>query len=457
MLHINKTYIEKNGGLLHSIRKKSNRYINALLKESGCIKPTELENRKLDRTIVHTAPHLDEYFADLMFRSVLPDNKLDITFMEMSIHSKTHDSLCKSYWPNAAVIGLGGSFSGGVKPFLHFDEHMDSGMRSDDSCSQIVINETLYPGIPTSITRLLKEVNEIDEFGKAHDQHIGNIIKTAHVTRLKTNNPNNENDVHRDFMDAEWKKTLMDAMITSIIYCLEHNIDIMEEPKLKDATLRVSFEHYLNYCGYNKKEGFKATVDRIKNIYFNQTMIFKDAKLPRSRKIDQLMIMGRICFALEKCWGEQITKILMMHIWEILYLSQSSFYNISNAIQPFIQNDGKIKTNYGEFIKKTVLANHTTRKNDIWIINVDQNPDFLKGHRAIVNLINKYNNGNGIIIINNNYDCTKAIFKGKNIDQNQWKLLVDSITLYEPKYWHIIVSQNGDYAPFILNGCLVLK
>ena len=451
MLRIDSEYIRRNGGFLHAVRKKCNRYLKALLEQESCIKTLDVPLEKFDRTIVHASPHLDEYFADLILRSVLPDHKMDIDFMEMAIHSKSDDISCKAYWPNACVIGIGGTVSGGVSPLLLFDEHLLKGKRSDESCSQMVIDFTLRPEIPSSIKKLLKEVNEIDSVGGAHDQHIKHIINTAHEVRMLLVGNAHDEDRISDWMNPEWKKTLMDSILTAIIYCLEHDINLERYPKEKETSLKKSLSHFIEYCSYKNDIFFKPTINRIKNIYLNQLVIFKNAKLPKSKKDDQLLILGRISFALEKCWGENIARIIMVHLWEVIYQGQYSFEHISAELRHLNADDGSFRNSFGHFEKRSLTVIHNSQTEEFWFFAVRSTPKLIKGNRAISNFINTHNKGRGIILIKNEFSCTQAIFKGRGVDQELWELFVDVINL-EQECWHITHSDNGNYASFILNG-----
>ncbi len=451
MLRIDKKYIERNGGLLHALRKKSNRYIKALLEKENCIRSSTIHMNKLDRTIAHTHPHLDEYFADLVFRSTLPQNKLDIDFIEMAVYSLEHDAGCKAYWPNATVFGIGATASGGVSPLVLFDEHVLKGKKRDESCSQMLVNQILFPGIPLSINRILKEVNEIDALGRAHDQHIGNIIKTGHEARIPFKIEEKKADSVYDTLDAEWKKTLMDTSITSIIYCIEHGINIDTYPKQKEESIRESLNYFIEHCGHNQNHFFTETINRMKNTHFNQTVVFKKAKLPKTQSENQLLVLGRVCFALEKCWGQQIANIIMMHWWEFIYLGQLSFQKLSHQFQEFDLFDGRFTNEYGDF-QRSILPLSSNTNNDVWLIWANQNPNLVKGNRAILNYINKNNEGLGIVMIEDNFKFTKTVMKAKAIDQSIWELLVDVIVSLEPDKWHVVHADNGNYAPFILNG-----
>jgi len=189
----------------------------------------------------------------------------------------------------------------------------------------------------------------------------------------------------------------------------------------------------------------------MKNTHFNQTVVFKKAKLPKTQSENQLLVLGRVCFALEKCWGQQIANIIMMHWWEFIYLGQLSFQKLSHQFQEFDLFDGRFTNEYGDF-QRSILPLSSNTNNDVWLIWANQNPNLVKGNRAILNYINKNNEGLGIVMIEDNFKFTKTVMKAKAIDQSIWELLVDVIVSLEPDKWHVVHADNGNYAPFILNG-----
>ena len=113
MLTISQTEIQKAGGVLAALTEKSCEYIRSILPPAAMLGFGGIETG-LDRIIVHTSPHLDEYFAELVFRLCLPQEKRNCDFLEQSIFSKTNDLACQHLWPTAAVLGIGGTVSGGA-------------------------------------------------------------------------------------------------------------------------------------------------------------------------------------------------------------------------------------------------------------------------------------------------------------------------------------------------------
>lgn len=448
MITINRKYIQQNGGVLKSISKKSSSYLRELLYQKRALKRLSVDLKKLDRTIVHAYPHLDEYFADLLLRSCLPEHKMGIDFMELSIQSRTNDSTCKAYFPNAIVLGIGSTVSGGAKALKIYDEHLNHGKRGDVSCSELVKKDVLKERIPWSIYKILNEVNEIDSSGGAHPQHIGNILKIGHSARFMYKKGKEFHQSKQGWLTPQWKKTLMDASITAVIYCLQNKIDLRLYNEENKQFLTESFTLYSSNSPFKNDRFFTPTIHHLKNIYFNQTVHYKTAKLPNS-KTPQLLIISRVCYALYKCWGEKIAQIIMLHFWEMLYQGQASFLDIQSELKGLTSNanDIVIQSKYGKIYRKLLSLNNSYNNENFWLIEIDQTPRMLMGNRPVIHYLNTKNNGYGLIFINDKFQCTKALFKGSSMPDTLWEKLVNRLCQKEPSYWHVTEG-----ASFLING-----
>ena len=462
MLKINKKYIQKNGGLLHAISIKSSEYLGYLLdKKNRAYRSLQID--QLDRTISHKNPHLDEYFADLLFRSILPAHKRHIDFMEMSIYSHNNDSACKAFWPNAAVFGIGGTVSGGAKPILSFDEHEENGEKSVFSSSQMVINTFIKGFLPKSIRQMINEVNKIDAFGGAHPLHIGNIIKTGHFVQFTFQKSEFLYNDKTGCLSPLWKKSLMDASITSIIYVLEHNIDINTPSKEMSDIITQSLETFIQGSISRHDTSFQTIITTIKSNMLNLKGIFNVAKLPPQKRNPQLLLLSKVCFALYKTWPKEIADMIMMHFWQILYQGQQSFVELYDICLT-LPNNTTLPCIYGEIIKKEIYNSSINPQHNkfsknkalpkkLWIIHCNQTPGLIMGNRPLMNYVNKNNMGFGIVILRNKFGCTGAIFKGVGVPYDLWETLVDKICEIEEDCWHKVLSGgSGEYAPFLING-----
>lgn len=465
--------IKKNyDGLLSMLSSTSAEYIKHILKPKQSL---NIE-KTLIRNIVHTDPHLDEYFAELLFRSCLSTNMSNIEFIEQTMYSED-DLGCRQLWPHAAVFGFGDApLSGKQPPLVLFDEHRQSGDDKNTTCSQIVIsylkkNGQIGNAFSSSIWKLLNEVNTIDMHGNAHSQHLGNIIKILHNVRFLFSIGDLNKDDVRDFLPPLWKRALIDACIVSIVYCLENKIDLTHNPLDMKSELEKSLEGYKEKCLHRGKENnFDGAFQKIKSNYGGQINIFRDALLKNKTElikdnfgnnIPQLLILSRICFACNQCWGEKISHAIMAHIFEVDFQKQVNFISLKNELESTFSCSNKGATPLGMIqrkilhtikIKKVIKDAKYRQKMipgqaPLWIINIRPILSVFSPNQAAFNYINEHNNGCGILFIENTYVGTKALLKGQGILSEDWENLNKAIKKIEPECWYHPPGKN-----FSLNG-----
>lgn len=480
MINITKTDIDDYGGLLAALSYKSVDYIKSIISVS---KPFGKIEKSLVRNIVHTNPHLDEYFAELMFRSSLSRNKKNIEFIEQSIFSKENDLGCKQLWPQASVFGIGRDVSPDVAPLFLFDEHIVSGKMAS-SCSELVIKYLEYNNevtISDSLKKILNEINIIDEYGNAHPQHLGNIIKTIHEVKFLFSKGQSKKDDVRDFLSCIWKKALINACIVAVIYCLENNIDLISDPASKKDYLQKSLNEYVDRSLHRSHPNFEDARQKIASNYGNQQGVFDEAVLRKAGKelitdntgnsIPQLLILSRICFACYNCWGEKITHMIMPHFWETEFQNQINFETLYKEMDKIFANNKSVDqmTQLGIIrreilfditldIKKEIFDQHTHQKRDIWkkshlwVINIRPNGNVFNAHKAALNYINKNNNGLGIVLTEDTYIGSKTLFRGKSVPVENWKKIISLIKSIEPECWYDPSRDPNQPAQFIING-----
>ncbi len=454
MIRFNQDYIDSNGGIIHSLSKKSSQYLRYLLRNKKGMPKIPVSLVKLDRTISHTHPHLDEYFADLLFRSCLPSHKLDIDFMEMGIQTKGNDLLCQAYWPNAAVFGLGSAVSSGVNPLILFDEHVQNGGRQAYSCSQLVAQDLNLGELRWPLKQLLNEVNEIDAKGGAHAQHIGNIIKTAHQVRLTFEN-SRTNERYQEWLTAEWKKSLMDASISAVAFCMVNSNDKLENSEEIKRSVVASLKYFADHTALKGEPSFSKVLSWMKNSYHNQKVVCSEARLSRG---SQQLLLGKVCVSLEVAWGEQIARLIMMHFWEIIYHGQVCYLELLAGLSDFFKDkkDGVYQSVYGVYSGNfAVIPGMRLPGNQkgLMLIEAEPTPSMIAGNRPLGSALKVLNDGYGFVLIRDSFKCVSALFKGTKIDQDLWENLVDLLCSREQGQWHVVRNmKTGRYAPYILNG-----
>jgi hypothetical protein len=454
MLVINQLDIQQTGGLLAALTKKSEDYIRSVLLKKGKVRFDFEKAKYLDRIIVHTDPHIDEYVAELFFRACMSEkqNTLEIPFQELSIYSIDNDLNCKTLFPTSAVLGIGNVASGGAEALFLFDEHVNTGqrVRSLDSCSQVVASKFIA-NIPQSVDILLREINVIDSYGGAHPQHLGNLIKRLHDTRFAFDSQT------WGYLSDHWKRAIVDACLAAVVYCLENKIDLWGEPKIKAEAVKKSISNYAQHSLHKNNDKFNEVHNRIRTEYHNQTKIFNapnallkdregNAIRDAGKTIPQILLFSRVCFACEKCWGEKISRIITTHFWEVIFQDQINFSVMQGELKVALSKRGKrFNTKVGT-LKMRILPS-INQKNKLWVMSFSpNNPGFIGASKAaLLNYINRNNNACGVILIENPYHGTKALFKGK-IPLEKWQKLVKLIISKEKDYWYE-ASPN-----FILNG-----
>jgi hypothetical protein len=343
MITISAADITASGGILAALSDKSVEYVQSVV-GSG-LRPIDRRIVEgLERVIVHTEPHLDEYFADLLFRACLPRDKWACDIVEQSIFAANGDLGCKHLWPSAAVLGIGGTAGGGVQPLFLFDEHVSGQTKVAASCSEIV-REKMFVATPDCVETLLREVNTIDEFGGGHPQNLNNLIKTLHEVRFFFGHHAEDASEIRDSLSPQWKRAIIEASLAALLYCLDQNIELRTDPTEKRAALTASLENYIQHSPHSAHPRFADSIQRLKSVFGDQGAVFRDAVL-RDRRgpitdqagepIPQLLILSRICFASERCWGPEVRDVIATHFWEGELQKQLNFYTVGAEVGPLL-------------------------------------------------------------------------------------------------------------------------
>jgi len=487
MITITQADVSASGGVLSALADKSCERVRAVLKSASREQPQEVLD-SLERIIVHTEPHLDEYFAELLFRSCLPPEKQRCEFIEQSVFSATNDLGCQHLWPSAAVLGIGSAAAGGVMPLFLFDEHVSGQSKIAASCSQIVADKMLT-SIPAALSKLLREVNAIDEFGSGHPQNLNNLIKTLHEARFSFGKDAKDNIELRDNLNAEWKRAIVVACLAAVIACLDEGVDLIADSRAKRASLESSLENYIGHSIHSGHPRFQDAAQRMRSVFGDQSRVFEEAVL-RDRRgplkdaagqpIPQLLVLSRVCFACEKCWGAKLRDVIATHFWEQEFQKQLNFYAVEDAIASlFAHGKARSVTSVGVFTR-TVLPEITVdirsggpqsqpqrKKRPVWVVTVAPAAGVFKPNQAIANFINKKNDGCGVILVRDTTLGTSALMKCSAVPPAQWERLVSKIISKEGESnppltgdrdsdpggcWHVTYDSSGGIAPFILNG-----
>src|SRR6185437_14449565 len=116
--------------------------------------------------------------------------------------------------------------------------------------------------------------NAIDEFGGAHPQHLGNLIKTLHRVRFLFARGNTAKDNIRDYLSPTWKRTIINCCLVAVIYGLENGVDFYGGPLAKKSALRRSFDYYVAHSLHKDNACFVETFQYLSGIYSDQRRVF---------------------------------------------------------------------------------------------------------------------------------------------------------------------------------------
>ena len=94
-------------------------------------------------------------------------------------------------------------------------------------------------------------------------------------------------------------------------------------------------------------------INRMKDVFDGQKTIMLNAVLPISNDKPQHLLLGKVCYALEQCYGTKTAQIIMMHFWELIYHSQRSYRGIYDSLEgEFKTSTNKLTANsFGYFEK----------------------------------------------------------------------------------------------------------
>ncbi|NLE00527.1 MAG: hypothetical protein GX640_11695 [Fibrobacter sp.] len=404
-----------------------------------------------------------------------------IDFMEESLFSDTNDYGAQLLWPEAIVFGIGSTVSNDVKPVLIFDEHSCDKM-TFDSCSDRVtkyIQITKNSNISPSILTILNEVSVIDRFGHVHPQHLHSLIKSLHNVRFLISKGESSSDEIRETLSPTWKRTLIDACITGMVYAIENDIDVIDDFAGKKEALQKSLKYYVEYTPHKANPLFEDARQQIATNFGNQRIVFKDAVLKdasgkvlldsNGKPICQLLILSRICHACNAAWGEDITNILMMHFWEIEFQKQINFLTLINELDssPLDSKPFEKRTTLGIIRRETLqkvevrkeVFDHQTQKNkivrrqaSIWVLNIVQGVNSFNANQAALNFINSKNDGCGVLLLEDSSLGTKALFRANSFPVDIWKKIIGAVKTIEPQCWYDPSTDPSNPAPFINNG-----
>ncbi|MEW5852430.1 MAG: hypothetical protein AB2A00_26825 [Myxococcota bacterium] len=475
MISLTATDVSRAGGFLAALSAKSLDYLGRIHRLT-CDSQVE---RRILRHVVHTDPHLDEYCAEALFSSSMnAATRESIDFIEASIYSQTSDLGAQKLWPDAAVFGIGASIACGATPVLLFDEHAAGGGRYSPSCTSAVADFLVRPNgasVPPSFAQVFREVSAIDSFGRAHQQHIGNIIKTMHNARFLLKKGIQPKDDIRDTLTPYWKRAVIQACLAAVVWALEEHLDIVRDSTSASAATKASMRRYFQASLHRGARGFDEAMHRIQSLYGDQAKVFQQASLPApgggaqrdasGNEIPQLMVLGRVCRALNEAWGPMVADAVMMHFWEVELQRELNFRAFAAALDSLpagADQPGHTASELGRVRKEVIKgvrwqeqSRHRSSskvEHTVWVLSVTPRSGVFNAHQVALNFINTKNNGLGLVLLEDGVLGTKTVFRAQSIPEPIWRSVMDELLGREPGCWYDASSGKGVSAPFLSNG-----
>ncbi|MCF8276185.1 MAG: hypothetical protein K9J17_05565 [Flavobacteriales bacterium] len=476
--------ISEKGGILNAITYASAQYLYKVLEKHDKTKLTRFDTQKttkLKRTIIHKNAHLDEYFAELFFRAILPPHLKDIEVSDHVLMSAEDDSYARMSWSSGVVFGIHADESGGAKALAFYDEHHADGTRTKPSCSQLVA-EAFYSGeLPSSIQTVLDEVNYSDSHAGAHTYNIKNIISSMHDIPFFLGGDDLSAEPTTKYLTENWKRAIVDACVIAVIFCYENKLLPLGELNDRQKTdMERSAKGSLDY--FVKKTLLQGESKAFKSV---AGMFFHNYKVGNHKTIDnaiwkddegnkikpQNLIVHYVCYSLYKCWGVPVANFVMMHLWQVLFQNQVTFREITDDIKSVTVEKGKHQARFGwvekveitekNFVPKQRESDTRNRTlnydSPLVVYNVEvTNPHYPNVATAVKALINADytsggNNGFGVMILNDKTINSKAINNGPTVPEEVWIKLSDKVTNVEDDRWFQLKNAEGRYADFLLN------
>ncbi|MGA8809582.1 MAG: hypothetical protein WB973_17060 [Thermoanaerobaculia bacterium] len=485
MLTVSASDISNAGGLLAAISAKSADFVAELL--SGTRTRLPAAAARVTKLVTHANPHLDEYFAALVFRALLPSSKRGLVLGEAVLGSRDNDSLAQSTWPDAAVFGIGATENGGARPLILYDEHTHTGVkRKASSCSELTLKRVVegFPhALPPELFFVFGEIDHIDANGGAHPQQLANAVKWLHDISFMVHAGATPAERISEQLSFIWKQALVDAAVVAALYVLRERIDLKKRDAWKDYA-GDSLRHYKEHTLLRERPQFEACYQRLtQNVLgfpgrgpvWLTTRGADGVLVPRldshKREIPQRLVMPWLSRACVECWGPQLGHVILAHFWEATLMNQLSFVRIKDELTTVLGEgrvDVDVDTPVGELQFRTLSGiavkpagsadgNSTVQP---WVLFYRPRIDIEAPKPPISNFIASKNQGVGIFAIVNPRSDTLVLSRGGGVSDSVWEAVIGQLVEREgdsdakdvPGCWHITRDEKGKPADFLLNG-----
>ena len=457
MLQVTRTDLTRCGGFLAALADRAAQYVW----ETHHDRVKWLPDPVPQRLIVHKAPHLDDYVGEFLFRAAMPPPHRQVEYFEMALMARD-DSSATMLWPDAAVFGIGNDLPCGASAGYLFDEHVKHGPRTFPSCAHVVAR-CCFDVLPSSLSRVLEEVGEIDRAGGAHPLHLNNLLKTVHQVHFSYGQTA-EGQTRKGKLSDEWKRALVNALVTAVVYCLDHNINFIDSGKAK-AVLDKLFRAFVDHPPFEFTDRYERSLKNLRSNVGNIASILKTARVPIEGSDEpQFLVLPFLAVAAAEAWGDTVSTFLMTHFIESEILKNVDFDRVSELVGKCLADPRKPRPCHTAHCSVTAHVVHECRFHGkvkrngrmidaqfpslLWIVGCRHNNGIIQPHKALAKFVSLNNWGVGLLFMENTKECNKVIFRGQHVPDAYWNRLVTKIEQAEPGLW----MRPSEASMFLLNG-----
>jgi hypothetical protein len=429
---------------------------------------------RLERCVVHEAPHLDEYLAELLFRLALPAEQRGLPLVEGALHAPGAAEDVRALWPTAAVFGLGRGEAESAEALFLYDEHrLPDGPRQAASCATLVARDRCRHLAPP-LQRILDETAYIDAHGSAGDWHLNNLIKMVHESLYANPGYRAEAAVRAAVNLA--KRDLFTVMLAAVARALTDGVPLDDPEALKRSmkVLLASFKRERQDDSPHATRVLELMATRYLNTAvmlrdiawasaFEQAGVPPNERLRRERR--KLLCLHAIVHACRHIHGEETTLSVCGSLLDADYRFRATGMTISAALPTTLREPAvAVETPLG-LLRLQVLpdvdfavalrapqATHAlTTRYPLALAAMTAAPAAIQPHRSLTQFLGRQHLGVGLVFIEDGETGSKYLGKGRGVSDAFWARLTAHIDAQDPGAWTII-TDNGRQAPFILNG-----
>lgn len=364
----------------------------------------------LPKMVTHRDPHLDEYFATLLFRTIHADQAEFTPTVEISqrdktlsfeLHPQIFQSVIFGLIKNEDELELAG------QNVVVYDEHTGSGQKLAASVSHLLINKIVASKAPNlnKIGDTLKIVDQVDSGGEngGGRLHISAMIKNLHRT-----NTHEADTGAMGWLSSAHKEAVIYAALSAIAM-----VDLTISPA--DAVAQL-----LGYWQTYRSGGWVVGSDEAAN-NIEDTI--------RNYKSDSRLTLPNIAYALGVYWDKQVVQYVLETYFESLVQTQQDF--ISNLDDAVVETTIPIGQARVEYIRSGLK---------------DKLP-----HRARLYKLNKERKPGMVVVHTPQYGIT-MICKSNFFSQEVWRKFMTRLQELEPGLWYEVKNDTKQTVDFIVNG-----